>query len=61
MNDNYIAYDKELEETKAQLKELSKIYQDEYEESGKYFKPQNPRFILWCFYIPVMLIVVQES
>ena len=39
MNDNHIAYDKELEEIEVQLKELSKIYQDEYEESGKYFKP----------------------
>lgn len=61
MNDNYIAYDKELEEIEVQLKELSKIYQDEYEESGKYFKPQNPRFILWCFYIPVMLIVILKN
>ena len=48
MTDNHIAYDKELEKIELQLKELSKIYQDEYEENGKYFKTQNPRFILWC-------------
>lgn len=61
MTDNYISYDKELEEIEEQLKELSKIYQDEYNKSGKYFKPQNPRFILWCFYIPVMLIVILKN
>lgn len=61
MTDNHIAYDKELEEIELQLKELSKIYQDEYDESGKYFRPQNPRFILWCFYIPVMLIVILKN
>ena len=61
MTDNHIAYDKELEEIEVQLKELSKIYQDEYNKSGKYFKPQNPRFILWCFYIPVMLIVILKN
>lgn len=61
MTDNHIAYDKELEEIELQLKELSKIYQDEYNKSGKYFKPQNPRFILWCFYIPVMLIVILKN
>ena len=47
MTDNHIVHNKELEEIEAQLKELSKIYQDEYEENSKYFKPQNPRFILW--------------
>ena len=61
MTDNHIAYDKELEEIELQLKELSKIYQDEYNKSGKYIKPQNPRFILWCFYIPVMLIVILKN
>lgn len=61
MTDNHIAYDKELEEIELQLKELSKIYQDEYDKSGKYFRPQNPRFILWCFYIPVMLIVILKN
>ena len=52
---------KNWKKTELQLKELSKIYQDEYEENGKYFKPQNPRFILWCFYIPVMLIVILKN
>ena len=35
MTDSHIAYDKELEEIELQLKELSKIYQDEYDKSGK--------------------------
>jgi hypothetical protein len=61
MTDNYIAHDEELEQIENELKELSKIYQDEYNKSGKYFKPQNPRFILWCFYIPVMLIVILKN
>lgn len=61
MTDNHIVHNKELEEIELQLKELSKIYQDEYNKSGKYFKPQNPRFILWCFYIPVMLIVILKN
>lgn len=61
MTDNYIAYDKELVEIENELKELSKIYQDEYEESGKYFKPQNPRFILWFFYIPVFFIAILKN
>ena len=61
MTDNHIAYDKELAEIEVQLKELSKIYQDEYDKSGKYFRTQNPKFILWCFYIPVMLIVILKN
>lgn len=61
MNDNYIAYDKELEEIEVQLKELSKIYQDEYEESGKYFKSSNPKLILWFFYLPVITILVLKN
>lgn len=61
MNDNHIAYDKELEEIEVQLKELSKIYQDEYEESGKYFKPSNPKLILWFFYLPVITILVLKN
>lgn len=61
MTDNHIVHNKELEEIELQLKELSKIYQDEYNKSGKYFKPQNPRFILWCFYIPVMIIVILKN
>ena len=61
MNDNHIAYDKELEEIEVQLKELSKIYQDEYEESGKYFKPHNPKLILWFFYLPVITILVLKN
>ena len=52
MTDNHISYDEELEEIEAKLKELSKIYQDEYEENGKYFKPHNPKLILWFFYLP---------
>ena len=61
MNDNHIAYDKELVEIETQLKELSKIYQDEYEESGKYFKPNNPKLILWGFFLPVITILVLEN
>ena len=61
MNDNHIAYDKELEEIEAKLKELSKIYQDEYEENGKYFKPHNPKLILWFFYLPVITILVLKN
>ncbi len=61
MNENNIAYDKELEEIEVQLKELSKIYQDEYEESGKYFKPSNPKLILWFFYLPVITILVLKN
>ena len=60
MNDNYIAYDKELEEIKAQLKELSKIYQDKYEESGKYLK-NTPKLLLWFFYCPIMLLLVLKT
>ena len=58
MTDNHIAYDKELEEIELQLKELSKIYQDDYDKSGKYLRPQNQRFILWYLYIHGMLIVM---
>ena len=45
MSDNYIVHNEELEEIEAQLKELSKTYQDKYEESGKYLK-----ILLKCFY-----------
>ena len=58
MNDNYIAYDKELEEIEAQL---NKIYQDEYEESGKYYQTSNPKTILWFFYLPVITILVLKN
>lgn len=61
MNDNHIAYDEELEEIEVELKELSKIYQDEYEENGKYFKPHNPKLILWFFYLPVITILVLKN
>ena len=61
MTDNHIAYDEELEEIEAELKELSKIYQDEYEENGKYFKPHNPKLILWFFYLPVITILVLKN
>lgn len=61
MTDNHIAYDEELEEIEAKLKELSKIYQDEYEENGKYFKPHNPKLILWFFYLPVITILVLKN
>lgn len=61
MNDNHIAYDEELEEIEVELKELSKICQDEYEENGKYFKPHNPKLILWFFYLPVITILVLKN
>lgn len=61
MTDNHISYDEELEEIEAKLKELSKIYQDEYEENGKYFKPHNPKLILWFFYLPVITILVLKN
>lgn len=57
MRDNHIVYNEELEEIEAQLKELSKTYQDKYEESGKYLK-NTPKLILWFFYCPIMLLLV---
>ena len=57
MSDNYIVHNEELEEIEAQLKELSKTYQDKYEESGKYLK-NTPKLILWFFYCPIMLLLV---
>lgn len=60
MNDNHIAYDEELEEIEVELKELSKIYQDEYEESGKYLK-NTPKLILWFFYCPIILLLVLKT
>lgn len=61
MTDNHIIHNKELEEIELQLKELSKVYQDEYEENGKYFKPHNPKLILWFFYLPVITILVLKN
>lgn len=60
MSDNYIVHNEELEEIEAQLKELSKTYQDKYEESGKYLK-NTPKLILWFFYCPIMLLLVLKT
>lgn len=60
MSDNYIVHNEELEEIEAQLKELSKIYQDKYEESGKYLK-NTPKMLLWFFYCPIMLLLVLKT
>lgn len=60
MSDNYIVHNEELEEIEAQLKELSKNYQDKYEESGKYLK-NTPKLILWLFYCPIMLLLVLKT
>ena len=60
MSDNYIVHNEELEEIEAQLKELSKTYQDKYEESGKYLK-NTPKLILWFFYCPIMLLLVLKA
>lgn len=60
MRDNHIVYNEELEEIEAQLKELSKTYQDKYEESGKYLK-NTPKLILWFFYCPIMLLLVLKT
>lgn len=60
MSDNYIVHNEELEEIEAQLKELSKTYQEKYEESGKYLK-NTPKLILWFFYCPIMLLLVLKT
>ena len=60
MSDNYIVHNEELEEIEAQLKELSKTYQDKYEENGKYLK-NTPKLILWFFYCPIMLLLVLKT
>lgn len=60
MSDNYIVHNEELEKIEAQLKELSKTYQDKYEESGKYLK-NTPKLILWFFYCPIMLLLVLKT
>ena len=60
MSDNYILHNEELEEIEAQLKELSKTYQDKYEESGKYLK-NTPKLILWFFYCPIILLLVLKT
>lgn len=60
MTDNYIAHDEELEQIENELKELSKTYQDKYEESGKYLK-NTPKLILWFFYCPIMLLLVLKT
>lgn len=60
MSDNYIVHNEELEEIEAQLKELSKTYQDKYEESGKYLK-NTPKLILWFFYCPIILLLVLKT
>lgn len=60
MSDNYIVHNEELEEIEAQLKELSKTYQDKYEESGKYLK-NTPKMLLWFFYCPIMLLLVLKT
>lgn len=60
MSDNYIVHNEELEEIEAQLKELSKTYQDKYEESGKYLK-NTPKVLLWFFYCPIMLLLVLKT
>lgn len=60
MTDNYIAHDEELEQIENELKELSKTYQDKYEESGKYLK-NTPKLILWFFYYPIMLLLVLKT
>ena len=60
MSDNYIVHNEELEEIEAQLKELSKTYQDKYEVSGKYLK-NTPKLILWFFYCPIMLLLVLKT
>ena len=60
MSDNYIVHNEELEEIEAQLKELSKIYQDKYEESGKYLK-NTPKLLLLFFYCPIMLLLVLKT
>ena len=60
MSDNYIVHNEELEEIEAQLKELSKTYQDKYEESGKYLK-NTPKVLLWFFYCPIILLLVLKT
>lgn len=60
MSDNYIVHNEELEEIEAQLKELSKTYQEKYEESGKYLK-NTPKMLLWFFYCPIMLLLVLKT
>ena len=60
MSDNYIVHNEELEEIEAQLKELSKTYQEKYEESGKYLK-NTPKLILWFFYCPIMLLLALKT
>lgn len=60
MRDNHIVYNEELEEIEAQLKELSKTYQEKYEESGKYLK-NTPKLLLWLFYCPIMLLLVLKT
>lgn len=60
MRDNHIVYNEELEEIEAQLKELSKTYQEKYEESGKYLK-NTPKVLLCFFYCPIMLLLVLKT